>query len=357
MKNTALVPVFLACLVSGAVFVSAGGLEPTEWRRVKPAAPAPPELDVVTEGVRATIQALLNQGVVVDTNRARRAAIQAVATTADPLAWLLSSEEAGALAEDDDEGRPSAGLKSIELIEKWPVEICYVKFHGLYRGTGPDTVEELRGATNNGSIGLIIDLRGADGKGLDCVESLAGLFVGDDREIFSVCGWNGTELERRKTGKGPHMGIPTILLVDGGTCSAAELFAAVVKGGFEVLLIGAATRGDPLLREKVPVQGGEILYTGTRRVQPIIGDKYGPHGIKPDIVIEATAPARSVPVTNAVPGLATNAASPAVQGAPADRESADRDALMKRTKGDPVLQRAADILMGLRTLDTRALKL
>lgn len=347
MRIAGSVPVFLAALVCASACAAAAGPEAKEPLRPGPVSCPLPAMDAVTDGVHSTVQALLEHGIVVDTNKARRAAIQAVATAADPLSRLLSADEAGTIAEEGNDGIQAVKRKPVELIEKWPGQICYMKFNGLYRRTGPEIIEAISGATN-GVTGMILDLRGAAGTGLDCVESIAGLFVGDDREIFCVRGGNGVELDRRSTKKCGRLGMPAVFLVDEGTSAAAELLAAVVKGGFEVLLIGRTTRGDPLIREKVALKGGEVLYIGTRRVVPLLGEDCGHGGVKPDIVVQAMEPVVGVTGTNAPPRVAEKTP---------DKDESGRDALAERTKTDPVLRRSADVLMGLRTLDTRALRL
>ena len=348
MRNTSRVSVLLAGLLCASVCVCLAGPETPVAKRAPKAPLAPaPAMDAVTEGVQSTVQGLLRHGVRVDTNKARRAAIQAVATSVDPMSWLLTAEEATTIPEEGRAATNGVLLQSVAVIEKWPGGICYARFGGLYRGTGQETADDILSATNGGTTGMILDLRGAEGKGLDCVEAIAGLFLEDDREIFSVRNWSGTELERRRVGKARRLGIPAVFLVDEGTSAAAELLAAVVKSGIEVLLIGRTTRGDPLLREKMALPGGEVLYVGTRRVVPLTGDAYGPGGVKPDIVVAAVGVA-GVPATNA---------SPVAAKASGGGEQADVDKVAERTKSDPILQRAADILMGLRTLDLRALKL
>ncbi len=336
---------FTVAVLCTSPCISAAGLEPTEWRSQKHVAPEIPPIDAVSRGVSDAISTLQAKGVAIDTNKARRAAIQAVLSSFDPQARVLSTEEA---VENGNVGN-SAVLKSIGAVEKWPVKVSYVKFRSLYPAQGPEAAAELRSSTNGGMIGMIIDLRGVGGRGFDSVQSLAGVFVGEDRDIFRVLDLRGSELARYKSGAGPRIGIPVVVLVDTGTCDAAELLAAVARGGEEVLLVGQSTRGDTFVREKVVLGGGDVIYAGTRTVEASIGEKYWPGGLKPDV---------SVPVTHdAAPVKATNAVASVPVVVEARDEAAQMDELVKRTKGDAVLQRAADILMGLRTLNARELRL
>lgn len=350
-RNTEMITRYLPAFVSAllAICVSAAG-QNTSAKGLPAPVQSVSVTDVVTEGVQSVIQTMLKSGIVVDTNKARRAAILAVATAADPLARCVSADEASTIAEEGDVASQGVRQKSIDLLEKWPGEICYAKFSGLHRGTGPETLEALCAATNGSTTGMILDLRGAEGRGLDCVESMASLFVEDSREIFSICSWNGSELDRHRSGKCRRLGIPVVFLIDESTAGASELLVAIVKGGFEVLLIGRHTRGDSFIREKIELPGGEVLYIGTRRVMPLPGEDFGSGGVMPDIIVQASKSVAPVKGTNHPPVVTAKAPD-------TKDESGGREELVERAKSDPVLLRALDILMGLRTLDTRALRL
>ncbi|MEI6218712.1 MAG: S41 family peptidase [bacterium] len=310
---------------------------------------ARPAADEVTEGVRNILQVLQSRGLTVDTNVARAAAIQAVVATIDPRARMFPAAEKSAMADEERGGTNSMRRKPVEIVEKLPGEICYLKLGGLYRGTGQETVQGILAATNGGATGMILDLRGAGGHGYDAVASLAGLFVEENSLIYSIRSRNGIETEQGRAGKGWHLGMPAMFLIDKGTTCASELLVAIVKGGFEVLVVGRATGGDSLVREDVELEGGDILYVGTKRVIPLQGASYDPGGVEPDIVVQAADPVTVVSGTNAT--------------LQSEEKLSDKDrddsgtAFAKRVAGDSILQRALDILMGLRTLDARALKL
>ena len=308
-----------------------------------------PTDDAVTEGMRNVMQVLRSRGLAIDTNVARLAAIQAVAATIDPRARLLPAGEKAAMDGEEHGGTNSMRRKPVEIVEKLPGEICYLKLGGLCRGTGPETVQEILAATNGGASGMILDLRGAGGHGYDAVAAIAGLFVEENTLIYSIRTRNGTEIEQGRAGKGWHLGIPAMFLIDKGTTCASELLVAIVKGGFEVLVVGRATAGDSLVREDVELKDRDILYIGTKRVIPLLGGSYDPGGVEPDIVIQVAELVTVASGTNAPPQ--------------SEEKLMDKDrddsgpAFVKRVGGDSILQRALDILMGLRTLDARALKL
>jgi len=133
------------------------------------------------------------------------------------------------------------------------------------------------------------------------------------------------------------------VLVDAQTSGAAEALAAMlVGGGRGVMLIGAATRGDPAVRELVPLPDGGTAYLATRRLVAADGSVYaGREGIQPAIRAggQPSAPDYEPPK---VPG----------QPAPSDEEK-ESLRLRQRVKDDPALRRAVDVLLGLRALNLR----
>jgi hypothetical protein len=130
---------------------------------------------------------------------------------------------------------------------------------------------------------------------------------------------------------------------DGRTRGAAELLAKILRArGRRVLLVGAPTAGDPLIRSGFPVNG-QVLYVQTRALK-INGDPGTAPGAIPQIAVAPEAPA--VPdVKSSDSRILLNPR----RGADA-RETEDFQ-LLKRTEGDPALRRATDLMIALLALD------
>jgi C-terminal processing protease CtpA/Prc len=163
-------------------------------------------------------------------------------------------------------------------------------------------------------VGLVLDLRGVGGSSADAAADVADVFVPAGRFLFRMnplaggpgAAWAAEEPDRSG-------GRPLILLTDGNTRGGAELLAAVLRaarGG--TLVFGAETRGDPLIRETMPLSGDLSIRAAVRAVE-LPGDRGWPAGAgwEPDI-----------------------------NGRSFDDEPSR----------DPVLRRAADLLIGLRAL-------
>ena len=108
-----------------------------------------------------------------------------------------------------------------------------------------------------------------------------------------------------------------------------------------VLLLGETTSGDLGLREFVTLPAGQTLRIATRKLVTVSGTTYdGTAGVIPDIHIPSE------------PAILSDYDPEPVMGRRAvlTEEWEDRS-LRQRTRGDQVLQRAVDILLGMRALN------
>jgi C-terminal processing protease CtpA/Prc len=132
-----------------------------------------------------------------------------------------------------------------------------------------------------------------------------------------------------------------MVLIDGETSGASELLAAVLKEwGRGVLLIGQPTGADPLVREAIPLNGRRA-YIATRSVR-IGGSVFdGRQPVAPGILLRSGA-------------MRERFYEPESLDRPwsklLDEEKEDK-ALRDRINGDTGLQRAVDILLGLKALN------
>lgn len=225
-----------------------------------------------------------------------------------------------------------------------PNDLCYLRLNALLAGTGEEVTGILRGWAEARRVGVVLDLRGAGGDDLDSAAALAGL-VGEPRSfLFSLRDAQDREIRVANTAPGAALGMPLVVLVDEETKRAAELLAATLRGsGRGVILVGRRTAGDPEVRERVPLAENEWAYVAVRKLVVGSGEEYtGSGGVQPHVVVspESTAYAEVTPP----PPLLTDRRK--------TTEAEQRmELLREHTKGDAVLTRAVDILLGLRALN------
>ncbi len=228
--------------------------------------------------------------------------------------------------------------------ETWPQGIGYLKVNGLYPDSGARIAEQLSLWRESNVFGVILDLRGAGGADLDSVAAVGSLFVPAGERLLTVHDGRGETVSVCEAGPArPLLAKPAMVLVDGDTRGAAEALAALLRGAPGCLLIGAPTRGDDRLREGVPLSETRVLYVATRRIELVRGPAYYGVGVVPHVTVSPS----DEPEDDAVAGE-----EPDLFAENSERHRQDR-ILIQRVAGDPVLQRAADLLLGLKALDVK----
>lgn len=152
------------------------------------------------------------------------------------------------------------------------------------------TVSEFQTALNeaidDGSKGLIIDLRGNPGGFLDTVASIADEFLtggiilyeaSDNLEIFD---------EYTAEPGGGAVDMPLIILVDGGSASGSEVLAGALQDHGRATIIGTQTYGKGSVNLPIELGDGSALYVTTARW--LTPDKHLIEGIgiTPDYIVE-----------------------------------------------------------------------
>ena len=231
------------------------------------------------------------------------------------------------------------------VTEDWPYKMCFIKVNGLYENSGAQIVSQLVAWAETKCAGIILDLRNADGGDLQAAADTAGLFISGDAPIMNVRDGSGSVVSSYTGKAGKAIDAPLMVLINRNTSNAAEALAAALSAGKGVLLIGTSTRGDDCLREFVPLADGRIVYLATRRIEINHAPSYHGMGVNPHVsVTQANDPVKAEETAgDEENGLFTKLS---------EEEKLNR-ALLRRTKGDAVLQRATDILLGLKALNIK----
>ena len=181
---------------------------------------------------------------------------------------------------------------------------------------GPDVAAQMTATVGElvreGARQLVIDVRETAEGSLDTGFEAARLFVSSGalvvreeqagtRETFRAGGGDGTLRQ------------PLVLLVDGGTAGAAELFAIGLTANDRAEVIGRRTRGRTALQKLVNLPNGSGLWLSWAQFLTPSGTPIHGRGLEPDIVVDepvvplGTTPPDEDPVLDtALDLLATN---------------------------------------------------
>ena len=177
--------------------------------------------------------------------------------------------------------------------------IGYLRLTSFDLGTVPALGEALVGLVEAGMRGLVLDLRGNSGGYLDSAVRAADVFVAKD-EVLLETRTRGDELaERFLAQQAPVLEVPVVVLVDGGSASAAEILAGALKDNQVAALVGTRSYGKGSVQSLIDVLGGtaqlklttQYYYTpsGRRIHRGERGDDDLTWGLIPDLVVPLSA--------------------------------------------------------------------
>ena len=132
--------------------------------------------------------------------------------------------------------------------------------------------------------GVILDLRGNPGGLLDEAVEVASVFL-DGGAVVSYEQRDAPDRTLYAVGDG-DTSTPVVVLVDGGTASAAEVVAAALQDRSRAVIVGSRTYGKGSVQQpSVLPDGSAIEFTIGRYITPA-GRVIDGRGIEPDVLVD-----------------------------------------------------------------------
>jgi hypothetical protein len=260
----------------------------------------------------------------------------AIIQAADPQARLLDQAPSNTVV---------AATNSVTMFDALPGAILVYRVNAL-DGHASDRIAATRTQwTNATTAGIIFDLRNARGQNLADAEGFAGLLLGNDVPLYHIRDGAGGVTETRATrASAPHEEPlpPLILLIGEKTRGVAEALSACLIERDGIMLIGGTTPGDAGIRESIPLPDGRFLHIATGWVAPVGRPDYQGHGVRPHLLVPNE-------YRHGQPWLPPE--SVLERRRPLSEKAKQQRVLLERVVDDPILSRAADILLGLKALN------
>jgi len=211
-----------------------------------------------------------------------------------------------------------------------------------------EEIEALKKAANGKLQGLVLDLRNNPGGLLTQAVSVSDEFL-EKGEIVSTRARKPEDSQRYNAKPGDVMdGLPVVVLVNGGSASAAEIVAGALQDHGRAIVLGTKSFGKGSVQTIIPLSGHGAMRLTTARYYTPSGRSIQAVGIEPDIVVEQ---ARIETVKETGPqrreadlrGALDRQAPPAGEDAEGATPPADKEAAAT----DYQLARALDLVRGL----------
>ncbi|HLN62651.1 MAG TPA: S41 family peptidase [Symbiobacteriaceae bacterium] len=135
-----------------------------------------------------------------------------------------------------------------------------------------------------GAKGIVLDMRGNPGGLLDQAIKISSQFLPKGKLILQQKYRDGSVQEARS--QGPGNDFPTVVLVDKGSASAAEIISGALRESAGIPLVGETTYGKGLVQTTTDLHDGSLLkYTSAQWLTPE-GHQINKQGIKPDYEVK-----------------------------------------------------------------------
>ena len=165
----------------------------------------------------------------------------------------------------------------------------YMRISQFTDATGPELLAALKTLRHRNSAalrGLVLDLRDNPGGVLEAAVAVADAFLDKGVIVVSKGRTADSKFEMDATPGDELNGAPLVVLVNGGSASAAEIVAGALKDNHRATLMGRTTFGKGSVQTIVPLTEDSALKLTTSLYYTPSGASINHTGIAPDIEIK-----------------------------------------------------------------------
>lgn len=210
--------------------------------------------------------------------------------------------------------------------------------------------------------GYVLDLRNNPGGLLEQAIAVSDAFL-DKGEIVSTRGRNEKDTRRDNASTGDvAKGLPIVVLINGGTASAAEIVSGALQDHRRAVILGTQTFGKGSVQTVIPIPGQGAMKLTTARYYTPSGRSIQAKGIEPDIIVEEAKIEETKDNGDRIkesdlkgalinpdgkrsePSVALDEPAPEKPMTPEEKRKAEQ---AKQSKEDYQLQRGLDLIRGL----------
>jgi len=164
-----------------------------------------------------------------------------------------------------------------------------IRLLGFKEQTADDFGRTLEQLSRQGMQKLLLDLRQNPGGLLSSVIDVASYLVPANQSIVILEDRDGNKRISHSTPFTPKFQLPMVVLIDGGTASAAEILAGALRDHQLATLVGERSFGKGIVQTSFQLSQGSALVLTTARYLTPSGESIHKKGISPDLEAIPTA--------------------------------------------------------------------
>lgn len=163
-------------------------------------------------------------------------------------------------------------------------DIGYIQIAEFSEGTYDEFVKALTDLQSQGMKAVIYDVRSNPGGMLSSVTNMLDYILPEGTTVYML-DKQGNKTEYTSDAK-HHLDIPTVVLTNGESASASEIFSGAVRDFEYGTLIGTTTYGKGVVQNTYPFKDGSAVKVTIASYYTPNGECIHKKGIKPDVVLE-----------------------------------------------------------------------
>jgi len=181
--------------------------------------------------------------------------------------------------------RRSVYVSSVTGAQMLEGGVGYVKLKQFSESSKEDLEKAMLGLHRQGMKSLVLDVRGNPGGLLDEAVDISDMFLPSGR-IVATRGRNASDNTDERAVWEKTWSTPLVVLVDGDSASASEIFAAAVQENGRGVIVGRTTYGKGTVQTHFPLQtvSGELKLTTAKFYSPNLREMAGA-GVNPDFAV------------------------------------------------------------------------
>lgn len=179
--------------------------------------------------------------------------------------------------------REKLQVNSVELSFKDDTALLTINQFGF--DTTKDFMKAVDQIKQKGIEKIVLDLRGNPGGILESAVDIAGEFMEKDKVVVIEEDKN-KKTEHKTSGKGTLKQSKVVVLINGGSASAAEILAAAIRDNGRGKLVGEKTFGKGTVQSYETLRGGSSVKITVANWLTPKGASINKDGVSPDIEIK-----------------------------------------------------------------------
>lgn len=161
----------------------------------------------------------------------------------------------------------------------------YIQVEQFYDNTDEMFIEAIEDLKNQGAKGFVIDLRDNPGGLLDSVVNMCE-YVMPKGNIVTTKDKNGDIMKEYNAVDDDELDMPMVVLVNGNSASASEIFTGAMKDTGKAIIVGTKTFGKGIVQSVIPLSDGTAIKITVAKYFTPAGNDIHQLGIEPDYVVE-----------------------------------------------------------------------